>query len=169
MKLGIWTVLAWLGFEVLGQGQTRENANPARVDEAATELFADSYVVIGATPTQEALLRAQIRVMQPEVFPVRIIFVPHWKYVNNARILRLHVPTGYTSAMFTHLPSRTIFIDNNRYLGEEWLGHWIAHELGHLATNSVREDDAEKAASKYRKKLKNTRRESERSSRTSHR
>jgi hypothetical protein len=50
------------------------------------------------------------------------------------------------SRMFTHLPSRSVFVHEDRYLGEEWLGHWMAHELGHLAANSVREEDAEKAA-----------------------
>jgi hypothetical protein len=84
--------------------------------------------------------------------------VPHWKYVNNTRIFRLHVPTGYTSAMFTHLPSRTVFIDADRYIDES-LGYWLAHELGHLATSSPREDDAEKAAHEYRKRLKQTRSE----------
>jgi hypothetical protein len=114
---------------------------------------ADDYLVIGATPAQEASLRSQIQVMQPEVLPLRVVFVPHWKYVDNARIFRLHVPTGYTSAMFTHLPSRSVFIDKDRYQGEAWLGHWMAHELGHLAANSAREEDAEKAASKFRKRL----------------
>ena len=47
-----------------------------------------------------------------------------------------------------------MFIDNNRYLGEGWLGHWLAHELGHLATNSVNKHDAEKAAHEFRKRLK---------------
>jgi hypothetical protein len=83
--------------------------------------------------------------------------VPHWKYLHNARILRLHVPTGYASVMFTHLPSRTVFIDHNRYIGEEWLSHWIAHELGHLATNNAREEDAERAARRFRQRLKNAR------------
>ena len=56
--------------------------------------------------------------------------------------------------MFTHLPSRTVFIDNERYLGEEWLGHWIAHEIGHLVTNSAKEEDAERAAREFRKRLR---------------
>jgi hypothetical protein len=46
--------------------------------------------------------------MQPEILPLRIVFVPHWKYLDTAKTFRLHVPTGYTSAMFTHLPSRTV-------------------------------------------------------------
>jgi hypothetical protein len=92
--------------------------------------------------------------MQPEVLPLRIFFVPHWKYLDSARLFRLHVPTGFASVMFTHLPSRTVFIDTDRYMGEEWLGHWMAHELGHLATNSVNENDADKAAREYRRRLK---------------
>jgi len=55
--------------------------------------------------------------------------------------------------MFTHLPSRSIFVDEDLYLGEEWLGHWMAHELGHLATNSAREDDAERVAREYQRRL----------------
>jgi hypothetical protein len=32
--------------------------------------------------------------------------------------------------LFTHLASRTTFIDGDRYLGEDWLGYWMPHELG---------------------------------------
>jgi len=98
-----------------------------------------------------------MQIMQPTVLPLRILFVPHWKYIDSARTFHLHVPTGYTSSMFTHLPSRTTFVDSDRYMDEEWLGRWMAHELGHLAANSAREDDAEKAARKYRNRLKDTR------------
>jgi hypothetical protein len=108
----------------------------------------------GATAREEALIRKQIQIMHPEVLPLRVIFVPHWKYVDNIRIFRLHVPKGYTSLMFTHLPSRTVFIDADRYINEESLGYWVAHELGHLATNSVKEADAERSAVEYRKRLK---------------
>lgn len=59
--------------------------------------------------------------------------------------------------MFTHLASRTVFIDNDRYMGEEWLGHWIAHELGHVAKNSPKEEDAERAEREFRMRLKDTR------------
>jgi len=74
--------------------------------------------------------------------------------VDNARIFRLHIPAGYGSVMFTHLPSRTIFIDNDRYQGEKWLGYWMAHELGHLKANSAKESDAEKAAHELRRRLR---------------
>ena len=123
---------------------------------AFVEPSAFSYLVIGATEDQESLLRTQIQVMRPEVLPLRIVFVPHWKYLDDARLLHLHVPTGYASIMFTHLPSRTIYVDKGFYTGEKWLGHWMAHELGHLAMNSVREEDAERAAREYRKRLKVT-------------
>ena len=114
----------------------------------------DDYSVIGATLSQESSLRVAIATVNPEVLPLRIVFVPHWKYVDDARILRLHVPTGYMSQMFTHLPTKTVYIDTARYQGEEWLRFWIAHELGHLVSGSPSEEAAEKVASKFRKCLK---------------
>jgi hypothetical protein len=114
-----------------------------------------SYTVQGTTPEREAILRHQIELMHPPVLPYRINFVPHWRYVYATHVYRLHVPPGMTSRMFTHLESRSVFIDNDRYAGEHWMGHSIAHELGHLATNSVREEDAEKSAVDYRRRLKN--------------
>src|SRR5713101_9805069 len=155
MKLGISTV-AFLGFAQFCSGQTTGNSRPVSAEETSSQLSANSYTVLGATPREEAQVRTQIQIMHPEVLPLRIVFVPHWKYVDTARTFRLHVPTGFTSAMFTHLPSRTVFIDADRYI-EESLGYWLAHELGHLATSSPREDDAEKAAHEYRKRLKQPR------------
>jgi len=154
MKLRIWTVLILLGFTQFGWGQTTGNSIVATGKETAVESSSNNYAVIGATAGQEASLRAQIQVMQPSVLPLRVLFVPHWKYVDTARIFHLHVPAGYTSAMFTHLPSRTTFIDSDRYQNEDWLGYWMAHELGHLASNSTKEEDAEKVAREYRKRLK---------------
>jgi hypothetical protein len=154
MKLKIWTVLLLLGFAQLGWGQTNGNSKLVREETTTPQPSANGYAIIGATPSQESALHAQMQIMQPTVLPLRILFVPHWKYIDTARIFRLHVPTGYTSSMFTHLPSRTTFIDSDRYMGEEWLGHWMAHELGHLASNSTKEEDAEKAAREYRKRLK---------------
>jgi hypothetical protein len=92
--------------------------------------------------------------MHPEVLPLRVLFVPHWKYLDAARAFQLHVPTGFGSLMFTHLASRTVYIDNDRYMGTDWLGHWMAHELGHLASKSAKEEDAERAAREFRKRLK---------------
>jgi hypothetical protein len=157
MKLGIWSALFFLGFAQPGLGQTDGSAKSFSGKEATPALSTNSYAVMGATPVQEALVRDQIQVMRPAVLPLRIFFVPHWKYIDTARTFRLHVPTGFASVMFTHLPSRTVFIDNDRYLGEAWLGRWMAHELGHLAKNNAREDDAEKAAQEYRKRLKEAR------------
>jgi len=114
----------------------------------------EDYSVIGATPDQEFGLRKAIEAINPKVLPFRVVFVPHWKYLDDARILRLHVPSGSMSQMFTHLPTRTVYIDTARYRGEDWLGYWMAHELGHLATNSVREEGAEKVAREFRKRLK---------------
>jgi len=135
-------------------GQTSGSAKLASAEAAAPEPSANSYAVLGATPEQEALVRAQIRVMQPDVYPLRVLFVPHWKYIDATRTFHLPVPAGYTSALFTHLPSRTTFVDGDRYQNEDWLGYWMAHELGHLASNSTKEEDAEKAAREYRKRLK---------------
>src|SRR5260370_25978368 len=110
MKLRIWTTLFLVTITQCAWGQT--STNPKVVDAEATEPepFANNYAVLGATPEQEALVRAQIRIMQPDVYPLRVLFVPHWKYIDTARTFRLHVPAGYTSAMFTHLPSRSVFI-----------------------------------------------------------
>jgi len=150
-------------FAQFSHAQTNVSANlagreaPAAVPAAVPEPSADSYTVFNATPAQETALRTQIRIMHPDVLPLRVFFVPHWKYLAAARDFHLHVPTGYGSLMFTHLPSRTVFIDNDRYMGEDWLAHWIAHELGHLAANSIRESDADKAAHEYRKRLKDAR------------
>ena len=154
MKLSISVVLILAGVSEFMGGQTTENTMLAPNAVTAVEPSADSYLVLGATEDQESLLRGQIRTMRPEVLPLRIVFVPHWKYLDDARTLHLHVPTGYASVMFTHLPSRTIYVDKDFYTGEKWLGHWMAHELGHLETKNVREEDAEKAARRYRKRLK---------------
>jgi len=137
VKLAIWLVPFFLAIA------------PA----AQTQAINDTYTVQGATPEREAVVRRQIQAMQPLVLPYRIRFVPHWQYLYAAKVYRLHVPTGMGSKMFTHLPTRSVFVDEDRYDGEGWLGHWLAHELGHLATNSASEEDAERAALEYRKRL----------------
>jgi hypothetical protein len=149
------------GFAQICLGQTNESTNVARAGSGgeAPTVTVDTYVVFGATAQQEALVRSQIQTMQPAVLPLRVVFVPHWKYVDNTRVFHLHMPTGYTSALFTHLPSRTIFIDADRYFDES-LGYWLAHELGHVVTNSAKEADAEKAAREFRKRLEGSRKTS---------
>ena len=122
MKLGFCIAVLILGTAQLTWGQTTGSALPVSAEATARELSADRYAVLGATTEQGALVRAQIRVMQPTVLPLRILFVPHWKYIDTARTLRLHVPAGYTSAMFTHLSSRSVFIDNDRYVRID--KHW---------------------------------------------
>ena len=155
MKLVMAILGTLLVFAQFGGAQTKDGSTLTSTGEPspAAEADRESYAVFGATPTQEAALRVQIRLIHPQVPPLRVFFVPHWKYIDNARIFQLHVPTGYMSVMFTHLASRTVFIDNDRYMGEDWLGHWIAHELGHLVTNSAKEQDAEKAAHEFRRRL----------------
>jgi len=155
MKLRIWIVLVSLAVEQFSWGQANGVPTPTGAENAA--LDPGTLAVIGATAEQEASLRFQIQIMRPEVLPLRVLFVPHWKYTGATKAFRLHVPTGFTSAMFTHLASRSVFIDADRYVSEDSLGYWLAHELGHLATNSVQENDAEKAARAYRKRLKEAR------------
>ena len=157
MKLRILKALLLLGFAQFGWGQTNGTSNHVAGEGTAAVLSQADYSVIGATPRQEILLRAHIQIIHPEILPLRIVFVPHWKYLDTAKTFHLHVPTGYTSAMFTHLPSRTVFIDADRYINDDSLGYWMAHELGHLVTNSSKESDADKAAREYRKRLKDAR------------
>jgi hypothetical protein len=157
MKLRIWTTLFLVATTQVAWGQTSGSAKLVMTEATAPEPSANTYAVLGATPQQEALVRAQIRIMQPDVYPLRVLFVPHWKYVDTARTFRLHVPVGFTSAMFTHLPSRSVFIDSDRYVSNDSLGYWVAHELGHLAANNASESDADKAAREYRKRLKDAR------------
>ena len=157
MKLRIWTTLFLVTVAQFAWGQTSGSAKPVNAEATAPEPSANSYAVLGATSEQEALVRAQIRIMQPDVYPLRVLFVPHWKYIDAARAFRLHVPAGYTSAMFTHLPSRSVFIDSDRYVSDASLGFWVAHELGHLAANNASEGDADKAAREYRKRLNDVR------------
>jgi hypothetical protein len=157
MKLRIWTTLFLVTIAQSAWGQTSTNPKLVNAEATARELSANSYAVLGASTEQEALVREQIRVMQPEVYPLRVLFVPHWKYMDAVRAFHLHLPTGYTSKLFTHLSSRSVFIDRDRYVSDDSLGYWMAHELGHLAANSASESDADKAAREYRKRLKEAR------------
>ncbi|PYV63422.1 MAG: hypothetical protein DMG97_37775 [Acidobacteria bacterium] len=161
MKLAIGTLFLASMLSQFAHAQTNSSAAPVGAEAFAAAPAAvpepskaDGYTVFNATPAQEAALRAQIRLIHRNVLPLRIFLVPHWKYLAAARDFHLHIPTGYGSVMFTHLPSRTVFIDNDHYWGEDWLGYWIAHELGHLASNSTKEEDAEKLAREYRKRPK---------------
>src|SRR2546430_5749066 len=98
MKLRIWTTLFSLTLAQFAWGQTSGNSKLVNPEGTAPETSANSYTVIVATPKQEALVRAQIQVMQPVVYRLRAVSVPHWKYMQTARIFRLHVPAGYISA-----------------------------------------------------------------------
>lgn len=152
MKLRICIAVLSQAVAQISWGQTNAVSTPVIAENAA--LDPGTLAVIGATAGQETALRSQIQLMHPDVLPLRVLFVAHWKYLDAARAFQLQVPKGFGSLMFTHLASRTVYIDNDRYMGTDWLGHWIAHELGHLATNSTKEGDAEKAARKYRRRLK---------------
>jgi hypothetical protein len=156
VKLAIGVLLGFLAFARHGEAQSDRNPDLRNTETRSTipGLLPGNYVVVGAAPAQESVLREQIHLMQPPVLPLRVFFLPRWKYLYAVKMFGLHVPTGMSSVMFTHLPSRTVFIDNDRSTGDDWLGHWMAHELGHLATNNAREQDAEKAARKFRKRLK---------------
>jgi hypothetical protein len=162
MKLATGTLLmiSILVLSPFSRAQTKDIAipaaraqAPAAAPAATPNSSADNWAVFNATQVQEQALRRQIHLMRPDILPLRVFFVPHWKYLAAARDFHLHVPVGYGSLMFTHLPSRTVFIDNDRYQGEDWLAHWIAHELGHLATNSAKEEDAERAGREFRKRF----------------
>jgi len=152
VKHALGLVPLFLGFAGLSWGQTKDRTSVVSEGETAPAFSTNTYVVLGATPQQEALVRSQMQTMQPAVLPLRVVFVPHWKYVDNTRVFHLHVPPGYASALFTHLPSRTVFIDADRYFNES-LGYWLAHELGHLVTNSADEHEADKAAREFRRRL----------------
>jgi hypothetical protein len=154
MRLRTWTTLFLVTIAQSAWGQTSTNPKLVNAEATSPEPSVNNYTVLGATSEQEALVRAQIRVMKPDIYPLRVLFVLHWKYIDTARTFRLHVPAGYTSAMFTHLPSRSVFFDSDRYVSDDSLGYWLAHELGHLAANSASESDANKAARDYRKRLK---------------
>ncbi len=154
MKLTTWTALLLLAVPQFGWGQSNGTSKEFAGRATSAVRSQDDYSVIGATPRQETLLRAQIQVMNAEILPLRIVFVPHWKFLDTAKTFHLHVPAGNASAMFAHLPSRTVFIDTDRYINDDSLGFWMAHELGHLATNSTKESDAEKAAGTFRTRLK---------------
>lgn len=154
MKRAVGLALLLLVVPVCGWGQAEKTAKSVSGAETPSGVSQNTYTVMGATTEQETFLRFQIQIMRPDILPLRIVFVPHWKYLDTARTFRLHIPTGYASTMFTHLPSRTVFVDVDRNINDDSLVYWMAHELGHLATNSAKESDAEKAAGPYRARLK---------------
>lgn len=150
MKLSICWITFWPILTAIAHGQTRLADSVVTEGHVTQMAF---YAVQGTTPEREWLLRAQIEAMQPALLPSRIIFVPHCKYLYATKMYHLHVPTGMSSKMFTHLPSRSVYIDDDFYAGADWLAHWMAHELGHLEYNNADEGLAEKAAAKYRRRL----------------
>jgi hypothetical protein len=159
MKLTGWSkafslAMAAFSLVAVAPGQQQQTGNLTSV--AGVPVFPSEgamFTVQGTSPERKRLVRSQIQVMQPAVLPSRVIFVPHWQYIYATKGYHLHVPSGMTSKMFTHLASRSVYIDTDRYGGDEWLGHWMAHELGHLEANNADENEAEKKANKYRRRL----------------
>src|ERR1700756_1096123 len=101
MKHALGLVPLFLGLAQLSWGQTKDHTSVVSAGETAPAFSTNTYAFLGATSQQEALVRSQIQTMQPAILPLRVVFVPHWKYVDNTRVFHLHVPTGYTSALFT--------------------------------------------------------------------
>ena len=102
MKLAAAPLLMISVLAQFSWAQTKGSSSPVADAEAlAAEPAAstNSYTIYDATPAQEAALRAQIRQMHPDVLPLRVFFVPHWKDLDTARIFQLQVPAGYGSLM----------------------------------------------------------------------
>src|SRR5437879_13054937 len=105
MGLRIWTTVFSLTLAQLASGQTGGNPKLVNTETTPSEPSASGYAVMGATPGQEALVRAQIRIMKPEVYPLRVLFVLHCKYYDTAKTFRLHVHSGSHRAMIRQFPS----------------------------------------------------------------
>src|SRR5260370_837218 len=71
MKLAAGTVLFFLGFAQFSWGQTNGSAHLVSGDSSAPTPSPNSYVVFGASPQQEALVRAQIQIIQPSLTGLR--------------------------------------------------------------------------------------------------
>ena len=121
MKLATTVLLMLLA--LAGGSEAQTNGGPAQAPTVAGALVfepaTEGYAVKDATPSQESALHAQIQLINPPVLPLQIFFIPHWKYLNATRAFQLHIPKKYSSLIFTHLPSQTIFVDNDRYQNEE--------------------------------------------------
>lgn len=72
MKLAIGVMGTLLVFVQFGNAQTKDAVKSAGEIAAVVEADNDSYAVFGATPSQEAALREQIRVVHPDVSPLRV-------------------------------------------------------------------------------------------------
>jgi hypothetical protein len=155
MKGSIGLFMFWSIMVAMGQDQkAAHQGSIALTRVSSTE--GTAYTIQGTTLERERLLRTQIHAMNPLVLPKRIVFVPHWQYIYATKMYHLQVPKGMTSKMFSHLPSRTVYIDSDLYGGNDCLGYWIAHELGHLERNNADENQAEKSAATYRRRLEHT-------------
>jgi hypothetical protein len=88
MKFRIWTTLFLVTIAQVAWGQTSTNPKLVKAEATSPEASVNSYTVLGATPEQETLVRAQIRIMQPDVYPQRVLFVPHLSVVVEGNFYR---------------------------------------------------------------------------------
>jgi hypothetical protein len=79
MKRAVGTVFFFLAVAQFSWGQTNGVPTPTTPENAAWD--PGTLAVIGATAEQEASLRSHIQTMHPQVLPLRVLFVAHWKYL----------------------------------------------------------------------------------------
>jgi len=122
MRLRIWTALFLATIAQVAWGQTSTNPKLVNAEVTSPEPSVNSYTVLGATSEQEALVRAQMRIMQPDVYPLRVLFVPHWKYVDTGRTFRSICRWIYQRYVHATYPAEACFIDSDRYVSDDSLG-----------------------------------------------
>jgi len=66
----------FLAFAEFTKAQMNGDSSNAETLAPISEAVTRSYTVFGATSLQETALRTQIRLMHPEILPLRIFFVP---------------------------------------------------------------------------------------------
>jgi len=117
-------------------------------EERAADAAENSYAVSEQHLERRRWCASKFR-EAPAVLPLRVLFVPHWKYTAPPKPFafiahRLH------QRHVTHLASRSVFIDADRYVSEDSLDTGCARTRASSA-NSVQENDAEKAGSRIPK------------------
>src|SRR5207245_10707316 len=98
MRLRNWTTLFLATIAQLAWGQTRTNPKLVNAEVTSPEPSVNTYTVLGATSEQETLVRAQIRIMQADVYHRRVLLLPHRRYVDPATTVRLHFLPAHTRA-----------------------------------------------------------------------
>jgi len=97
-------------------GQTSTNPKLVTAEATSPEPSVNSYTVLGATSEQETLVRDQIRIMQPDVYPLRVLFVSHWKYVERPEPFASMCPLIYQR--YVHAPTQPKRVHRQRPLCE---------------------------------------------------